>query len=931
MNELVNNGIKISKIKINTGFINGLPKKWLSFYQSLRNTNHVKESELAYLFGKLKYEENLINSIYDTNKEKILVPATPQSTAFFSTSMVQDFEDSLKDEEDTISSQEYMNDLKEEYQARALLANLKGSSKRVLKDLAVQKQLTKLNAINMARRVILQETVGQRHQFLHISHLFNQNFSIDLSTNLNQHTKDFKAKYNKVKAKLALLNSSASAPSSSMCKNKGLITKMYDWDEEVSYDDNEVNEVKALMALADEERVSVGKKSTKNGKWFKISMKKKILGIKQPTEDTFSFRPKDLIFVKSSANNVSITYSNQPRLYEVENSTLSNHDTGKISTVESQRNTTDPSVDVIESSATNYDSIDESLVYSTPLPPLKKLDSVEPVFGPKTIKSILKSKSTFKDETLKGIIINEPSSAPDRGNKSSLASKANLAHTSKLKNVKIEDDTPLAIVIKELNELKLQISKKSHLTSKKYSIAIPSLSCIHCGYNDHKSDDYVYYPICKIYGRYDHETYGHNRIISLKRGIKPKNPQYVTKNYKTYDSNVLTTPDHNDIEWFKKREALNANKANSFKASKTVSSSALRSKTPTKRLYEVENSTLSNHDTGKISTVESQRNTTDPSVDVIESSATNYDSIDESLVYSTPLPPLKKLDSVEPVFGPKTIKSILKSKSTFKDETLKGIIINEPSSAPDRGNKSSLASKANLARTSKLKNVKIEDDTPLAIVIKELNELKLQISKKSHLTSKKYSIAIPSLSCIHCGYNDHKSDDYVYYPICKIYGRYDHETYGHNRIISLKRGIKPKNPQYVTKNYKTYDSNVLTTPDHNDIEWFKKREALNANKANSFKASKTVSSSALRSKTPTKRRILFFSIRSLSESHIVRSNAANVEDQLEFFLQCAWLFMRYMKCSLFKKVGAGKDQKNDDDFVAPEYLNEYSRELTKAV
>ncbi|GJY37674.1 hypothetical protein Tco_0424038 [Tanacetum coccineum] len=70
----INDGIKLSKLEINTGFINGLPKKWLAFCQSLRNTNHVKESELASLFGKLKYEENLINSIYDTNKEKTLVP-----------------------------------------------------------------------------------------------------------------------------------------------------------------------------------------------------------------------------------------------------------------------------------------------------------------------------------------------------------------------------------------------------------------------------------------------------------------------------------------------------------------------------------------------------------------------------------------------------------------------------------------------------------------------------------------------------------------------------------------------------------------------------------------------------------------------------------------------------------------------------------------
>nr|GEX37742.1 hypothetical protein [Tanacetum cinerariifolium] len=141
-----------------------------------------------------------------------------------------------------------------------------------------------------------------------------------------------------------------------------------------------------------------------------------IVRIDQLTEDTFSFRPKDLIFVKSSKDNRSITDSNKPRLSKVEDSTLSNHDT----------------------------------VCSTPLPPLKKLDGAEPVSGPKTIKSILKSKSTFKAETLKGIIINEPSSTP----------------AGKLKNVKMEDDPPLAIVMKELNDLKLQISKNKSSYSK---------------------------------------------------------------------------------------------------------------------------------------------------------------------------------------------------------------------------------------------------------------------------------------------------------------------------------------------------------------------------------------------------------------------------------------------------------------------------------
>ncbi|GKC16002.1 hypothetical protein Tco_1012784, partial [Tanacetum coccineum] len=172
--------------------------------------------------------------------------------------------------------------------------------------------------------------------------------------------------------------SSASAPSSSSGKNKGLIAKTYDWDEEeLSSVENKVTEVKALMTLTNEERISVSKQSANNGESVKISIqklwvlkqakldlltmqhvnteilkenqnlrnelkeltsitrawlnssnkvnqciseqiltqKKKILGINQLTEDTSSFGPKDPVFVKSSVDNskVSITGSNKPK------------------------------------------------------------------------------------------------------------------------------------------------------------------------------------------------------------------------------------------------------------------------------------------------------------------------------------------------------------------------------------------------------------------------------------------------------------------------------------------------------------------------------------------------------------------------------------------------------------------------------------------
>ncbi|GKE22116.1 hypothetical protein Tco_1433628, partial [Tanacetum coccineum] len=54
-------------------------------------------------------------SVLETKKNKSFVSATPLSTAFFSSYIVQDSQD----------SHEYLNDLEEEYQARALLAKFK--------------------------------------------------------------------------------------------------------------------------------------------------------------------------------------------------------------------------------------------------------------------------------------------------------------------------------------------------------------------------------------------------------------------------------------------------------------------------------------------------------------------------------------------------------------------------------------------------------------------------------------------------------------------------------------------------------------------------------------------------------------------------------------------------------------------------------------
>nr|GEX70176.1 retrovirus-related Pol polyprotein from transposon TNT 1-94 [Tanacetum cinerariifolium] len=179
---------------------------------------------------------------------------------------------SLDDEEDTRSSQVYMDDLEKEYQARALLAN----SKRFFKK-------------------------------------GTQRFS------------------------------GAKATDETECHNC----------EEVSSDDNEIDKVKILMDLVDD-NVAVSKEGARNG-------------------------------------------IERLWLSKVEGFILPNHDTGVILPVESQ--------------------------YATPFFLYEKLVGVEPVSGPKTIKSILKSNSTFKAEALKGVTINEPSLAPAKAKAS--ASKTN--------------------------------------------------------------------------------------------------------------------------------------------------------------------------------------------------------------------------------------------------------------------------------------------------------------------------------------------------------------------------------------------------------------------------------------------------------------------------------------------------------------------------
>nr|GEX22151.1 retrovirus-related Pol polyprotein from transposon TNT 1-94 [Tanacetum cinerariifolium] len=73
-----------------------------------RNANHTQTLDLAYIYGRFVYEDNLIQRrYYDTKKALITTPSsTVISTAFFSNNVVQDFQEKSNDEEEVLDGEE---------------------------------------------------------------------------------------------------------------------------------------------------------------------------------------------------------------------------------------------------------------------------------------------------------------------------------------------------------------------------------------------------------------------------------------------------------------------------------------------------------------------------------------------------------------------------------------------------------------------------------------------------------------------------------------------------------------------------------------------------------------------------------------------------------------------------------------------------------
>ncbi|GJU60690.1 retrovirus-related pol polyprotein from transposon TNT 1-94 [Tanacetum coccineum] len=196
--------------------------------KGLRNANHTQTLDLADIYEGFVYEDNLIQRR---------------------------------------SSEEYLRDLDIEYHERALLANSKRFIKR-RNNFSGQKANENTECYKRGNkghfaRDCFSKTYKPSYKspvnnYSSVSKGFQPKFTpkhIQSSSNLNNQAdpkfqKDYKAKYKKMKARLALFE-----------------------DEEEVSNEEEVPQVKVLMALADEELI-VGKSHARNGEWVDITIRK---------------------------------------------------------------------------------------------------------------------------------------------------------------------------------------------------------------------------------------------------------------------------------------------------------------------------------------------------------------------------------------------------------------------------------------------------------------------------------------------------------------------------------------------------------------------------------------------------------------------------------------------------------------------------------
>nr|GEV45009.1 hypothetical protein [Tanacetum cinerariifolium] len=326
-----------------------------------------------------------------------------------------------------------------------------------------------------------------------------------------------------MKAKLALFEASSLSPQNPKTfqpKNKGLNAEIFDWDEEEVSEDEEVTQVKVLMALADDE--TEYKKMKAKLALFEAS------SLSPHNPKTFQPKNKGL--------NAKIFDWDEEEVSEDE----------EVTQVKVLMALTDDEVTVGKSHARNGSFsklIDNAIDLSIPLSKREtRLSETKPIkpSAPTEVKDT-KQESKLNELTKLVLMLIEEKVYPNQMTQES-------SRIQKTVSSKLVDSSRMS-----------QDSKPKYASSSKQiskAKAKPFPPCTHYGFNDHRLDDYRNYPECKICGSYDHSTSRHNRVIHIKGGVlsesSQSNESLVGVKCNTCGSTVNSTSDHNEFNHFKR-------------------------------------------------------------------------------------------------------------------------------------------------------------------------------------------------------------------------------------------------------------------------------------------------------------------------------------------------------------------------------------------
>ncbi|GJS98032.1 retrovirus-related pol polyprotein from transposon TNT 1-94 [Tanacetum coccineum] len=506
LNELANDGVNLSKHEINVGFVNSLPEKWLTFSQGLRNTNHTQTLDLADIYGRFIYEENLIQRRY---------------------------------------SEEYLRELDIEYQERALLENSKCFIKR-RNNFSSQKANENTECYKCGNKV----SKGFQLKF---TPKLIQSSSNSISQADTKFQKDCKAEYKKMKAKLALLEEEVS-DEEEVTQVKVLMVLA---DDELTVRKNHARNggwvdiaKRKKKILGGELFTESSSKMNENENLFvpasmgydqeMVSKTKDWVERLNPDSKLPNFNTGRIIVPKSQAVNESLESD------EILNTPESSKDS------EAESLTPLPPLKNLQGASPSSEVMPLTFQPHSPRerPGLdEKVNSNQ-----KTQESNSKIQKTESSKSVDSSRMSQDSKPKVQNIDSS---KILYCMICKREDHRTLDHEMYTTSLKRSKNYKAQpyqyASSSMQILKAK---AKPFAPCTHCGFNDHRPDDCRNYHECEICGSYDHFTSGHNRVIHIKGGVLAESSQSSESSIgvkcNTCGSNVHSTTDHNEFDHFKR-------------------------------------------------------------------------------------------------------------------------------------------------------------------------------------------------------------------------------------------------------------------------------------------------------------------------------------------------------------------------------------------